>query len=178
MSKRSVNNFAKKLGASPILPNHLVRSTRTQESIENSTKFYRENIEKQQVLLEQQLSYREREAERPEVELPSNIITLRNGSRWVFDSKKNKFINIDTLEELSVQEYHKYSTLVALGDAIYDYDSGSSGFSICNITLSPPVPSADGTETIVPTVVMCGGVSATLSFKWSYTGAVNPNITT
>ena len=161
MSKRSVNNFARKLGASPVLPKHLVRSTRIQESIENSTKFYRENIEKQQVLLEQQLSYRQREAERPEVELPSNIITLRNGTRWMFDSKKNKFINIDSLEELSVQDYH----------------NGSSEFSICSITLSPPVPSADGTETIAPTVIMCGGVSATLSFKWSYTGAPNPNIT-
>ena len=177
MSKRSVNNFARKLGASPVLPKHLVRSTRIQESIENSTKFYRENIEKQQVLLEQQLSYRQREAEGPEVELPSNIITLRNGTRWMFDSKKNKFINIDTLEELSVQDYHKYTALVALNNAIYEYDNGSSEFSICSITLSPPVPSADGTETIAPTVIMCGGVSATLSFKWSYTGAPNPNIT-
>ena len=176
MSKRSVNNFASKLGASPVLPKHLIRSSKTQKSIENSTKFYRENIEKQQALLEQQLSYREREAERPAAELPSNIITLRNGTRWMFDSKKNKFINIDTLEELSVQDYHKYTTLVALGEAIYDYDNDSDSikFSICSITLSPSVPSPDGSETITPTVVMCNGVTATLSFKWSYTGALNP----
>jgi len=94
----------------------------------------------------------------------------------MFDSKKNKFINIDTLEELSVQDYHKYTTLVALNNAIYDYDSDSSGFSICNITFSPTTPLADGIETIIPTVVMCGDVAATLSFKWSYTGTPNPNL--
>ena len=176
MTKRSATNFASKLVTSPILPKHLIRSSRTQEAIKNSTKFYQENIEKSQTLLEQQVAYRNREAERLEVELPSNIITLRNGTRWTFDSKKNKFINIDTLEELSVQEYHIYSSMVAMNASVYDYDGDSDGFSICNITFNPSPPSANGTETVSPTVVMCGGASATLTFKWSYTGNENPDI--
>ena len=174
MSKRSVNNFASKLGASPVLPKHLIRSSRMQESIENSTKFYRKNIEKQQVLLEQQLSYRKREAERPEVELPSNIITLRNGTRWMFDSQRRVYVNVDTNEEITMDEWAVYTAMLHLDRFNLDYDSGDTKFGIKTILFSATRPDADGVTPIIATPIMYGSSSnVTFTFEWSYTNEVD-----
>ncbi len=171
MSKRSVNNFASKLGASPILPKHLIRSNRTQKAIENSTKFYQENIQKKQELLEQQIAYREREAQRPPVQQPLNIITLRNGTEWYFDSNKKRFVNVATNEELTIEQWHTYNTMVFIQTNSYDgADDIPFGFSI---SFSPSSVEADGVTslTAVPTLFDANDEPfTTFTFRWSYTG--------
>ena len=113
-SKRSSNNFAKKIGATPILPKYMIRSKKTQEAIQQSHEFYKENVENEKLLLEQQISYKQKEAKRPPVEKPSNIITLKNGTQWYFDKNLNKFVNVITKEELTVIEFNTYVTMLSL----------------------------------------------------------------
>ena len=62
--KRSSSNFAKKMGSSPILPKHKIRSKRTQKAIQESQEFYKDKVENQKLLLEQQIAYKQKGAQR------------------------------------------------------------------------------------------------------------------
>ena len=176
-SKRSSNNFARKLRAVPNLPEHMVRSKRTQEAIQESQKFYKDNIEKQKFLLEQQLAYKQKEAERPLIDRPSNVITLKNGTQWYFDKNLNKFINVLTQEELTVDEFHVYTTMVALDINRDDLSDGGGKFEIKSVTIVPSTPNANGIDSVTAIPEMYGssrGVSFT--YRWTYIRLENPDL--
>lgn len=175
MRKRSSLNFASKLNYSPVLPEHLIRSSKTQQAINNSNKFYRENIEKREELLEQQLSYKEKESSRSAIEPPSNVITLKNGTRWYFDSQKRVFINADTGEEITMSQWSVYTAMIHLQYVNQEYDSGSSGMSgIKTILFSADRPDADGVTPLIATPVMYGSSeNVTFTFTWSYTNEID-----
>ena len=110
-----------------------------------------------QSLQEQQLSYKQKETERPSTEKQSNIITLKNGTQWYFDMKLNKFINVITKEELTIDEFHVYTTMVALD--VFDIDDMSEGegkFEIKSVTIVPTTPDANGVDSVTAIPVMYG----------------------
>ena len=130
----SSKNFANRIGFFTEKPKYLKRTPKTQNAIEKSKQFYVQEETKKQELLEQQVSYKEKELSRPAIENPSNVITLKNGTRWFFDVKKQRYINADTLEELTVSQYMTYTAMVAMmreeEDIAYDDDADSIGFAI------------------------------------------------
>ena len=174
MTRRSVLNFASKLKAQPTVQNYQYRSESTQKAIDKSNQFYRENIEKREQLLEQQIAYRDREVQRPPVQQPLNIISLRNGTEWYFDSNKKRFINTKTQEELTVEQRHTYNTMIFLQSNSYASDNDVPfGFSI---SFSPSSMEADAVTslTAVPTLFDANDEPfTTFTFRWSYTGQVD-----
>ena len=110
----SSKSFASKIGSFESKPSYYIRSKKTQEALEKSKQFYLQEETKKQVLLEQQVSYKEKELARPAIEKPSNVITLKNGTRWFFDIKKQRYINADTLEELTVSQYMTFTAMISL----------------------------------------------------------------
>jgi len=180
-SKKSSDNFAKKLVYSPILPKHLVRSKKTQEALQKSQEFYKENVENEKLLLEQQISYKQKEAMRPPVEKPSNIITLKNDTQWYFDTNLNKFVNVVTKEELTISEFHRYTTLVAL-NVFKDIDvpdgSVSDRFGIKTVTIIPTTPNANDSDSARADVQMYSGkAGVSFTYRWTYDTTLNPLIT-
>ena len=173
--KRSSSNFAKKIGFNPILPNHLVRSKRTQEAIKTSQEFYKENITTQKLLLEKQLSYKEKEAQRPPVEKPSNIVTLQNDTQWTFDKKKNKFVNIKTGEELDVGQYYMYTTMVALDMMGESFSERTQRWGINYVIISPSTPNANGIDSVTATPIMYSNYKdVSFTYRWTYDSTPNP----
>ena len=169
-SKRSSNNFANKIGATPILPKYMIRSKKTQEAIQKSQEFYKENVENEKLLLEQQISYKQKEAMRPPVEKPSNIITLRNGTQWYFDKNLNKFVNVITKEELTIDEFHVYTTMVALDVFnIDDMSEGGGKFGIKSVTIIPTTPDANGVDSVTAIPMMYGSsLGVSFTYRWTY----------
>ena len=167
----SAKNFASKIGFFTEKPEYLKRSSKTQNAIEKSKKFYVQEEVKKQVLLEQQLSYKEKELSRPDIEKPSNIITLKNGTRWFFDIKKQRYINVDTLEELTVSQYMTYTAMVAMmreeeeENSYDDTDAVAFGISDIAISTSGANIAIDGTVTATPSTK--GGSAVSYSYEWS-----------
>tara|TARA_R100000315_G_C5171542_1_gene99029 strand:+ start:61 stop:588 length:528 start_codon:yes stop_codon:yes gene_type:complete len=170
----SAKNFASKIGFFTEKPEYLKRSSKTQNAIEKSKKFYVQEEVKKQVLLEQQLSYKEKELSRPDIEKPSNIITLKNGTRWFFDIKKQRYINVDTLEELTVSQYMTYTAMVAMmreeeeENSYDDTDAVAFGISDIAISTSGANIAIDGTVTATPSTK--GGSAVSYSYEWSVVG--------
>ena len=166
----SSKNFASKIGFFESKPSYYTRSKKTQEALEKSKKFYVQEEVKKQVLLEQQLSYKEKELSRPDIEKPSNIITLKNGTRWFFDIKKQRYINVDTLEELTVSQYMTYTAMVAMmreeEDISYD-DAASVAFAISDISFSFAGDSPEVGTTITANPSTKGGSAVSYSYEWS-----------
>ena len=166
----SSKNFANRIGFFTEKPEYLKRTPKTQNAIENSKQFYVQEEVNKQVLLEQQLSYKEKESARPAIEKPSNIITLKNGTRWFFDIKKQRYINADTLEELTVSQYMTYTAMVAMmreeEDISYD-DAASVAFAISDISFSfaGDSPEVGAAITAVPSTK--GGSAISYSYEWS-----------
>lgn len=167
-SKRSSNNFAKKIGATPILPKYMIRSKKTQEAIQQSHEFYKENVENEKLLLEQQISYKQKEAKRPPVEKPSNVITLKNGTQWYFDKNLNKFVNVITKEELTVIEFNTYVTMLSL--ELEEYNDMSAGPNTM-LQISVHAQSEGfvaGTDTVYASVTVLQGNVKSYEYEWYY----------
>ena len=166
----SSKNFASKIGFFESKPSYYTRSKKTQEALEKSKQFYVQEEVKKQVLLEQQVSYKEKELARPDIEKPSNIITLKNGTRWFFDIKKQRYINADTLEELTVSQYMTYTAMVAMmreeEDISYD-DAASVAFAISDISFSFAGDSPEVGTTITANPSTKGGSAVSYSYEWS-----------
>jgi len=165
-SKRSSSNFARKLGFGAILPKHKIRSRRTQEAIQESQEFYKDEVENQKFLLEQQLAYKQKEAERPPIDRPSNVITLKNGTRWYFDKNLNKFVNILTKEELTVIEFNTYVTMLAL-----EFEEESESGLAPNIQISAHAKSdgfVAGTDTVYAYATVLQGNVNSYEYEWFY----------
>ena len=139
--------------------------------IEKSKKFYVQEEVNKQVLLEQQLAYKEKELSKPPIEKPSNIITLKNGTRWFFDIKKQRYINVDTLEELTVSQYMTYTAMVAMmreeEDIVYDDETDSVAFSISNIGISFDGSELNIGESVTASPSTVGGSATSFSYSWS-----------
>jgi hypothetical protein len=167
----SAKNFASKIGFFESKPSYYTRSKKTQEALEKSKRFYVQEEAKRQVLLEQQLSYKEKESARPAIEKPSNIITLKNGTRWFFDIKKQRYINVDTLEELTVSQYMTYTAMVAMmreeEDIVYDDETDSVTFSISNIGISFDGSELSIGESVTASPSTVGGSATSFSYSWS-----------
>ena len=167
----SSKNFASKIGFFSEKPEYLKRTQKTQNALEKSKQFYVQEEVKKQVLLEQQVSYKEKELARPAIEKPSNIITLKNGTRWFFDIKKQRYINADTLEELTVSQYMTYTAMVAMmreeeEENSYD-DAASVAFGISDISFSFAGDSPEVGTTITATPSTRGGSAISYSYEWS-----------
>ena len=167
----SSKNFASKIGFFTEKPEYLKRSSKTQNAIEKSKRFYVQEEAKKQVLLEQQLSYKEKELARPAIEKPSNVITLKNGTRWFFDIKKQRYINADTLEELTVSQYMTYTAMVAMmreeeEENSYD-DTDAVAFGISDIAFSFDGDSLSIGESVIATPSTKGGSAVSYSYEWS-----------
>ena len=167
----SSKNFANRIGFFTEKPEYLKRTPKTQNAIENSKKFYVQEEVNKQVLLEQQLSYKEKESARPAIDKPSNIITLKNGTRWFFDIKKQRYINADTLEELTVSQYMTYTAMVAMmredeEEDSYD-DTDSIAFAISDISFSFAGDSPEVGTAITATPSTKGGSAISYSYEWS-----------
>jgi len=166
----SSKNFASKIGFFESKPSYYTRSKKTQEALEKSKKFYVQEEVKKQVLLEQQLAYKEKELSKPPIEKPSNIITLKNGTRWFFDINKQRYINVDTKEELTVAQYMTYTAMVAMmreeEDISYD-DAASVAFAISDISFSFAGDSPEVGTTITANPSTKGGSAVSYSYEWS-----------
>ena len=167
----SSKSFASKIGFFESKVNYCTRSKKTQEALEKSKQFYVQEEVKKQVLLEQQVAYKEKELARPAIEKPSNIITLKNGTRWFFDIKKQRYINTDTLEELTVSQYMTYTAMVAMmreeeEENSYD-DAASVAFAISDISFSFAGDSPEVGTTITANPSTRGGSAISYSYEWS-----------
>ena len=165
----SSKNFANRIGFFTEKPEYLKRTPKTQNAIEKSKQFYvQEEIEKKE-LLEQQLSYKEKESARPAIEKPSNIITLKNGTRWFFDIKKQRYINVDTLEELTVSQYMTYTAMVAMMREEEDYNDASDAitFAISDIAFSFDGDSLEIGESVTASPSTSGRSATSFSYSWS-----------
>ena len=166
----SSKNFASKIGFFESKPSYYTRSKKTQEALEKSKQFYVQEETKKQVLLEQQVLYKEKELARPVTEKSSNVITLKNGTRWFFDIKKQRYINADTLEELTVSQYMTYTAMVAMmreeEENLYN-DAASVAFGISDITLSFDGDSLSIGESVTATPSTKGGSAVSYSYEWS-----------
>ena len=166
----SSKNFASKIGFFESKPSYYTRSKKTQEALEKSKQFYVQEETKKQVLLEQQVLYKEKELARPVTEKSSNVITLKNGTRWFFDIKKQRYINADTLEELTVSQYMTYTAMVAMmreeEENLYN-DAASVAFGISDITLSFDGDSLSIGESVTATPSTEGGSAVSYSYEWS-----------
>lgn len=167
----SSKNFASKIGFFESKPSYYARSKKTQEALEKSKQFYVQEEVKKQVLLEQQVSYKEKELARPDIEKPSNIITLKNGTRWFFDIKKQRYINVDTKEELTVAQYMTYTAMVAMmreeEDLVYDDEADSLAFAISNIDISFDGSELNIGESVTASPSTVGGSATSFSYNWS-----------
>jgi hypothetical protein len=165
----SSKNFANRIGFFTEKPKYLKRTPKTQNAIEKSKQFYVQEETKKQELLEQQLSYKEKESSRSAIEKPSNIITLKNGTRWFFDVKKQRYINADTLEELTVSQYMSYTALVAMMREEEDYNDPSDAitFAISDIAFSFDGDSPEVGTTITAVPSTKGGSAISYSYEWS-----------
>ena len=166
----SSKNFASKIGFFSEKPEYLKRTPKTENAIKKSKQFYVQEEVNKQVLLEQQVLYKEKELARPAIEKPSNIITLKNGTRWFFDIKKQRYINADTLEELTVSQYMTYTAMVAMmreeEENSYD-DAASVAFGISDITFSFACDSLSVGESVTATPSTEGGSAVSYSYEWS-----------
>ncbi len=165
----SSKNFASKIGFFESKPSYHTRSKKTQEALNKSKQFYVQEEVKKQTLLEQQLSYKEKELSRPPVEKPSNVITLKNGTRWVFDINKQRYINVDTKEELTVAQYMTYNAMIAMmpEDQEYDDDADVSAFAISNIDISFDGSELSIGESVTASPSTVGGSATSFSYSWS-----------
>ena len=167
----SSKNFANRIGFFTEKPKYLKRTPKTQNAIEKSKQFYVQEETKKQELLEQQVSYKEKELSRPAIENPSNVITLKNGTRWFFDVKKQRYINADTLEELTVSQYMTYTAMVAMmreeEDIAYDDDADSIGFAISDIAFSFDGDSLEMGESVTASPSTSGRSATSFSYSWS-----------
>ena len=167
----SSKNFASKIGFFSEKPEYLKRTPKTENAIKKSKQFYVQEEVNKQVLLEQQVLYKEKELARPVTEKPSNVITLKNGTRWFFDIKKQRYINADTLEELTVSQYMTYTAMVAMmreeeEENSYD-DAASVAFGISDITFSFDGDSLSVGESVTATPSTEGGSAVSYSYEWS-----------
>ena len=189
--KRSSSNFAKKIGSSPILPKHLIRSKRTQEAIKNSQEFYEDYNEQKEILLEQQLTYQQKQYQkqypRVPIEKPSNVITLRNGTQWYFSVSRNLFINVMTKEELSVEQFNTLTNNIAMEELnrvplvehFEGYDGDSAAWGIDKVTISPSNLEADGSASLTaePTILNDETEGVSYTYRWYYDTEESPNWT-
>ena len=170
-SKKSSNNFAKKLGFGPILPKHLIRSKRTQEAIQESQEFYKDKVENQKLLLEQQIAYKQKEAMRPPVEKPSNFITLKNGTQWYFDKNLNKFVNVITKEEITIIEFNTYVAMLSLQQLEFEEDFDSESGGVRKLEISAHARRSGfiaGTDTVYASATVLQGVAVSYQYDWYY----------
>ena len=167
----SSKNFASKIGFFSEKPEYLKRTPKTENAIKKSKQFYVQEEVNKQVLLEQQVLYKEKELARPVTEKPSNVITLKNGTRWFFDIKKQRYINADTLEELTVSQYMTYTAMVAMmreeeEENSYD-DTDAIAFGISDIAFSFDGDSLSIGESVTATPSTEGGSAVSYSYEWS-----------
>jgi hypothetical protein len=170
-SKRSSSNFAKKMGFGPILPKHKIRSKRTQEAIQESQEFYKDNVENQKLLLEQQIAYKQKEAMRLPVEKPSNVITLKNGTQWYFDKNLNKFVNVITKEELTVIEFNTYVAMLGLEQIEFEEDFDNDAGLVEKVEISAHAQSNGfiaGTDTVYASATVLQGSVVSYEYEWYY----------
>ena len=165
----SSKNFASKIGFFSEKPEYLKRTPKTENAIKKSKQFYVQEEVNKQVLLEQQISYKEKELARPVIEKPSNVITLKNGTRWFFDIKKQRYINADTLEELTVSQYMTYTAMVAMMREEEDYNDPSDAitFAISDIAFSFDGDSLEMGESITASPSTSGRSATSFSYSWS-----------
>ena len=82
-----------------------------------------------------------------------------------------------TKEELTVDEFHVYTTMVALNiDRDYVSDGGGK-FEIKSVTIVPSTPNANGIDSVTAIPEMYGssrGVSFT--YRWTYITLSNPDL--